>query len=538
MSSRILPAPQETIEMLVEEEQRAPVQSQPFPDAIAHDEPAIEERDFRVLPAHELTVQVDQRFGVARIGLEILASGHDIFLLGFVLILGRMRLHLRILLLLAFSWAPIVSVTAAPLLVISIDGMHPDYVTHADEHGLRIPHLRAMLKEGAYAQDVVGVNPTVTYPSHTTLITGVAPAEHGIYNNTPFDPKGINRDGWYWYATDIRVPTLFDAVTVTHRITANVEWPVTVGAKGIGFNIPEYRRAHAPDDLKLLEALARPDGYLQQLERRLGPYTYNGNESVADDEVRARFARQILQDQKPYWMTVHLIAVDHESHSHGPFSPQANAALEQIDAMVGALAEAALANDREAVVAVVSDHGFATITHLVNWQIPFAQAELIKKGDPDAAQVWMWNAAGANSAVMLKDPTNPALRARVAAVLEKLRADPSNGVVKILEGDAIKASGGWPDASFILALKPGYAMGGAWSGKLVTPNDAGNGTHGWLPEHPEMRASFLIVGAGIAKGHNLGSIDMRQIAPTFARILGVELPTATQPPLALSPSVP
>ncbi len=64
----------------------------------------------------------------------------------------------------------------------------------------------------------------------------------------------------------------------------------------------------------------------------------------------------------------------------------------------------------------------------------------------------------------------------------------------------VEASGGWPDASFILALKPGYAMGGAWSGPLlVTPNDAGNGTHGWLPGEPDMRASFLIAGNGIAK---------------------------------------
>jgi predicted AlkP superfamily pyrophosphatase or phosphodiesterase len=381
----------------------------------------------------------------------------------------------------------------------------------------------------------VGVNPTVTYPSHTTLITGVAPAEHGIYNNTPFDPMGRNGDGWYWYATDIRVPTLFDAVSATRRVTANVEWPVTVGAKGIGFNIPEFRRAHAPDDLKLLEALARPDGYLEQLERRLGPYTYNAGEGVADDQVRARFAEQILRDQKPWFMTVHLIALDHESHAHGPFSPEANAALEGIDSMVALLAAAARANDPEAVVAVVSDHGFAKITHWLNWRIAFARAGLISKGHPDAAQVWMWNAAGANSAVMLKDPNDPGLRARVAAVLEKLRADPDSGVTDILEGEALRASGGWPDASFILVLKPGYGTGGAWSGRLVTPNDAGNGTHGWLPQEPQMRASFLIVGQGIAKGRNIGSIDMRQIAPTFATLLGVELPAATQPALDLQP---
>jgi predicted AlkP superfamily pyrophosphatase or phosphodiesterase len=306
---------------------------------------------------------------------------------------------------------------------------------------------------------------------------------------------------------------------------------VTVGAKGIAYNIPEYRRAHAPDDVKLLESLARPDGYLEQLERRLGPYTYNQNEGVADDEVRTRFARQIIQEQKPYFMTVHLIAVDHESHGHGPFSPQANAALEGIDAMAASLAGAALANDPDTVVAVVSDHGFASITHFVNWQIPFAQAGLIRQGHPDAAQVAMWNAAGANSAVMLKDPKSAALRARVGAVLEKLRADPASGVSKILEGEAIAASGGGPDASFIIALKAGYAMGGAWSGPLVVPNPDGGGTHGWLPDEPQMRAAFFIAGKGIAQGRDLGSIDMLRIAPTFARILNVELPTAIEAPL-------
>jgi predicted AlkP superfamily pyrophosphatase or phosphodiesterase len=233
-------------------------------------------------------------------------------------------------------------------------------------------------------------------------------------------------------------------------------------------------------------------------------------------------------------MTVHLIALDHESHGHGPFSPQANEALERIDSMVASLAKAARAQDPATVVAVVSDHGFAPITHFLNWPIPFAQAGLISKARPEAAQVSMWNAAGANSAVMLKDPKDAAVRARVAAVLETLRADPHSGVSRILEGKAIEASGGWPDASFILTLKPGYAMGGAWSGPLVTRNQAGSGTHGWLPGEPEMRAAFFITGAGIAKGRNLGSIDMRQIAPTFARILDVPLPRATQEPLDVS----
>jgi predicted AlkP superfamily pyrophosphatase or phosphodiesterase len=421
--------------------------------------------------------------------------------------------------------------SASPLLVISIDGMRPDYVIEAGKHHLKVPTLRKMMEEGACAQGVIGVNPTVTYPSHTTLVTGVSPAEHGIYNNTPFDPTGANQGGWYWYAVDIKVPTLFDAVAAASKTTANIEWPVTVGAQGIRYNIPEYRRAKAPDDLKLLESLVRPDGYLEELERRLGPYTYNGNEGIPDDEVRARFAIQIIKDKKPYFTTVHLISLDHQSHGHGPFSPEANAAIEAIDGMVDRLGKAALANDPATVIAVVSDHGFARITHTLNWRIPFSAAGLIKQDQPDAWKVSMWSAAGANAAVMLEDPNDPALRAKVKTLLEHLRADPGNGISAILDRNEIQASGGWPTASFILAMKPGYAVGGGWTGDLVTEEKNAGGTHGWLPQEPDMHASFLITGEGIAKDKNLGTIDMRQIAPTFAKILGVKLPSARAVPL-------
>jgi hypothetical protein len=230
-------------------------------------------------------------------------------------------------------------------------------------------------------------------------------------------------------------------------------------------------------------------------------------------------------------MTIHLLALDHASHSHGPFSPEANAAIEGLDGLVATLADTALAADPATVVAVVSDHGFATITHRLNWRVAFVKAGLIGKDDRARMQLALWDAAGANAAVMLRHPDDAALRARVAALLEKLRADPDNGITRILEGDSLEASGGWPTASFVLAMKPGYAIGGASSGALVTTDKAGTGTHGWSPDEPEMHASFLIIGQGIAKGLNLGSIDMRQIAPTFARLLNVELPTATQAPL-------
>src|SRR5918993_2005138 len=88
------------------------------------------------------------------------------------------------------------------VVLIAIDGLKPEYVLEASARGLKVPALRAMVARGAYARGVVGVVPTVTYPSHTTLVTGAAPARHGVVANTTFDPLNRNADGWYWYASD------------------------------------------------------------------------------------------------------------------------------------------------------------------------------------------------------------------------------------------------------------------------------------------------------------------------------------------------
>src|SRR5215831_14788500 len=117
------------------------------------------------------------------------------------------------------------------LVMVSVDGMRPDYITRAEEHGARVPNLRRLMKEGTYAEGVEGVVPTVTYPSHTALVTGVSPLKHGIYANTLFDPLDRGHMAWYWYAEDIKVPTLWDVAKEAGRTTASVQWPVTVGAK-------------------------------------------------------------------------------------------------------------------------------------------------------------------------------------------------------------------------------------------------------------------------------------------------------------------
>ena len=143
-----------------------------------------------------------------------------------------------------------------------------------------------------------------------------------------------------------------------------------------------------------------------------------------------------------------------------------------------------------------------------------------------------WSASGL-AAIMLHDPADPQTREQVRALLDKLAADPANGIARILDAKEIQEAGGFPDAAFVVAMKPGYTVGTALSGPLVNDQTPVKGTHGYLPSFPEMHASFFAMGQGIAKGRDLGTIDMRQIAPTVAGILGVTLLTAKQPGLNL-----
>ena len=80
-------------------------------------------------------------------------------------------------------------------------------------------------------------------------------------------------------------------------------------------------------------------------------------------------------------------------------------------------------------------------------------------------------------------------------------------------------------ASFWIDFKIGYAMGGDPAGAAVQPSSQ-KGTHGWFPDHPEMRSAFFIAGPGVPRKGAIGEMDQRDIAPTAAKVMHVALPSA------------
>lgn len=434
----------------------------------------------------------------------------------------------RIFALIAFALIGTVAF-AAPVLMISVDGLRPSDALSNDA-SLKIPNIRALIKNGAYATGTLAVLPSVTYPSHTTLVTGVSPAEHGIANNKPFDPLEKNAGGLYWYASDIKVETLWDLVHKSGKKTASFYWPVTLGAESIDFNIPEFWRQRATtDESKLIRAVSTL-GMISKLEKATGVLAAKLAQDIPSrDAALCVYAAELIAKEKPYFTTIHLVNFDHVQHEHGPGTKQALAALEEIDAMLGPLIDTVRKVQPEMVIALVSDHGFTTVKNVVNLMVPFVEAGLVKI-DAKSQKVAEWQAmpwsGGGSAAIVLANPQDEKVKEKVRELLLKLSANPDNGIVKFISQPQIKEFGGPQEASFVIDFADGfYASTEKKSGALVSARTPIGG-HGYFPDHKQMLATFIVSGPTIKKNGSIGEIDMRDIAPTIAGILGMKLSSA------------
>jgi predicted AlkP superfamily pyrophosphatase or phosphodiesterase len=442
------------------------------------------------------------------------------------------------LLLVAFSvgpgtiLAPAAEEEARYALVISVDGLMPACYLRADALGLRIPNLRRLMARGGYARGVVGVLPTLTYPSHTTLITGVPPRVHGVTANTIFDPFETSGGAWFWYADMVRVPTLVSAARARWLVTASLFWPVTVGV-GSDFNVPEFFRPGSTHeiDLKLLTSVSTP----RLLEAVANSRGRALSWPLTDDD-RADAAVYVLRNHHPHLTLLHLGEVDAAEHRYGPLSPEALAAVEKSDAAIGRVLEAleAAGLAGRTLVAVVSDHGFLGVSRSLRPNVLLRQAGLIQVDAAGKTTAWQafFHANGGSAALRLDKSADPKTLDRVRALVEAKRAEPGSGIRRVLDRDEVARLGGSDETALGLDAEEGFAFADAVAGEWSSPA-ASKGYHGYAPDRPELWASLVVVAPGQTARGDLGVVPMTGIAPAIARWLGVSLSPLADPPLPL-----
>jgi predicted AlkP superfamily pyrophosphatase or phosphodiesterase len=414
------------------------------------------------------------------------------------------------------------------VVMISIDGLQPRLLTESTP--LKLPTLRRLMEQGAWAR-VTGVLPTVTYPSHTTLITGVLPAVHGVVDNRIFDPENLSNQAWFWYSSGIKVPTLPGAVRARGLSTAGVSWPVTVGW-ALDYNVPEILRSRHRENLDLMAALSSPPRILES-------YGFSTGKPLAwppTDADRAGLAAWMMRTFHPNLLLLHIFDTDSDAHTFGPDAPEALAAVERADLEVArvldAVNQAGLTDQTDVVI--VSDHGFLPVQRQLQPNYVFKRAGLLTMNERGQVTEWeaSFHSSGGSGFVYLKRPDDRALVTRVGGLLEQIAADPNNGVEKVWSQSELRQAGAHPDASFGLTMKPGFYTG--WAHDALLVNTTSKGGHGFDPARPEMKATLIMAGPDVPKAGDLGLVPMTRIAPTVAQWFDVQLSPQADRPLELA----
>lgn len=408
---------------------------------------------------------------------------------------------------------------AKHVVVITIDGFRPDFYREASWGAV---NMQQMAKQGVSADGVNSIFPSLTFPNHTSIITGVRSARHGIYHNSPVSMDGSSVE-WYWYEKDIRVKTLWDAVREEGGVTASVNWPVSVG-DAVDYNIPIIKKK----GLTQLAATAQysvPPGLMEEVQRYatgdLDSVSYNTNEDllVIDQNV-ARITGYLIRKYKPTLTTVRLSAVDHFEHLDGREGDLVARAVSGADNAIGHIIEcihrAGIADS--SVVIVTGDHGFVDV------HTSFSPNFLLKQAGLFNDQKGKWKAqfkpAGGSSFLYLKDPEDKRTLKRVVELLSALPEFKAKKF-EIVSRRQLDETGSDPRAALALNGTKGYSFVGTARAPFV--KSVNRGTHGYLPDFREIRTGFVAFGAGLKKDFSIPLMEIIDIAPLVTELLDLDM---------------
>ena len=405
------------------------------------------------------------------------------------------------------------------VVLISLDGVPASYLS---DPKLPIPALRRLASEGVSAR-MTNINPTVTWPNHTTFVTGVRADEHGLLVNGSIVPTGkwppVRVEPMVDQKTMVHAPTVYDAAHAAGLTTAQVDWVAINKAAGITWAFAEWASPEGPLEQEMIRKRALDEEEVRNFTRPNILYR---------DQVWAKAAAYLIREHKPNLLLVHFLSLDSVHHRFGPSSLAATAAVAFLDSCVEEIVQAvreAGMQDRTTFL-IVSDHGFKAF----NKEIRPARA-LDSAGLADRAFVLP---EGGSALVYVDRAQREAILPRVRKALESVE-----GIDQVVGTEGYPALGlPSPDrdpqmGDLFLTAKAGYSFADAKGGPVTAATLQTGGSHGYPASDPDMNAIFVAAGYGIERRGDFGPISSIDVAPTIAKLLGVQLPSAKGKPLSI-----
>jgi predicted AlkP superfamily pyrophosphatase or phosphodiesterase len=409
------------------------------------------------------------------------------------------------------------------VVVICVDGL-PAYLF--DDANASMPAIRGLAASGVRAKGMTVSNPSVTWPNHTTLTTGVRPEKHGVLFNGMLERTGpglpVKVDGRKDKSQLVRVRTIYDVVHDKGMRTAAINWPCTRNAASVDDNFPDVPDAIDYTTPRLIAELKQAAVVTDADVRgfsKLG--------TPARDWIWTQAACQVIRARKPNLLLFHPLNVDAVHHRYGPQTPAGYTAVAYADTLVRDVVEAVDAagiRDRTTFF-VVSDHGFMAIPKSLQPNVVLRQEGLltVENGQVAAARVQVIPEGGIGMLYL----TIPEKREEQRKKLSELFRDREGIDAVVGPEDFGKHGLPLPDvypqmADLILVAKDGYGFSATATGEdFVVASETTLGTHGFLSTNPKMNATFIASGAGIRKGEVIDVIENIDLAVTIARLLDV-----------------
>jgi len=401
--------------------------------------------------------------------------------------------------------------TAKHVIFLTIDGFRPDFYLDSE---WKTPNLQALMKDGAYAKGVNSVFPSVTYPSHITIVTGVQPAKHGVFYNNIFTPDGAAQQP-YWQDSSIHVQTIWKAAKEKGMTVASLYWPVSANAP-VDYNIPDI--GGLGDAVR--EQYSLPKGFYAEVKKDV----FGGVDKIdaGKNQNVAKIAAYVINKSKPELMTIHLFSADGAQHAVGRYGTQVQEAVADADAAVGIIIDALKeAGIWESTVFLIGgDHGFYDVKKTISPNVWLKNAGLIndlKTGDWKA----QFNSSGGSAYLYLKDPADKATISKVKALLEA-QPDSVKQYYRIISREQMDKGGYNPNVAFALTGEHDAAFSIASTGDAVKPGKGG--THGHFPDTKNIRTGLVAHGPGIRKGAVIETMNLRDMTPIIVKLLGIPFP--------------
>ena len=398
------------------------------------------------------------------------------------------------------------------MVLISLDAVFRDDLSRWKPNGF----LDTLLRQSAVCDQVKTVFPALTYPAHTTLVTGCDPIDHGIGQNQPFQPEAEPAmRAWYWDAAAVKKPSLFDAVHRAGGKCASVLWPVTGKSHAIRWNFPEVLALPGENQVLKMLSYGTP-AWILGTELRLGRKRVSTSEPHLSD-YGCLLMCDVIRHQRPDLTALHMVDVDEMRHHHGVESPEALQGLQRLEQRVQRIYETVRATPgmEDALFVLVSDHGQANVDKPV-----CLTDQLARAGFADVLRVQ----SNGMSAYLYEGSGSPQEMSEALTYLEKNGI--SMGVSKVYNCQTLTEMGCFKGDGGVIFAAIEAAPGVVFSDALPQAKME-KATHGFGPGHPAEDCLLAIHGHGIAGGALLPSMPMRDVAPTLAELMGVSLPDAT-----------